>query len=126
MFVEAYASYGPHILRYSMDGELLWEQDYTGAVFPGIDGIWGGDICLASNGGYMIASDYYSYIAQTAWDGNLLWEQPIPGGSNRCGLSVNPTMDGGYIFSGWEGVFGYPEDTQAPELIEYSPPVSNT
>jgi len=123
VFVEAYASYGPHLLRYSMDGELLWEQDYSG-TFPGIDGEWGGDICLASNGGYMIASDYQSRIAQTDWEGNLFWDKLIPGSSERCGLSVNPTMDGGYIFSGWTGVFGPTNPHQGPEFPQtYSPPV---
>ena len=117
-----WAGMGPRILRYSMDGDLLWDQYWPG-TFPIQSGYWGGDMCLASNGGYVFCTGYQSLIAQTDWEGNLIWHVPIPGGSEREGLSVNPTMDGGYIFSGWEGVFGYPEDTHAPELIEYSPPV---
>lgn len=122
LFIDGGQANRPILLRYNMNGDLLWEQSY-GTTFP-LPQEWGGDICLASNGGYIIASGYYSRIAQTDWSGNLLWDQLIPGNSSRCGLSVNPTMDGGYIFSGWQGVFGYPMDSHAPELIEsYAPPV---
>jgi len=47
----------------------------------------------------------------------VIWQQPIPCYLLSCGLSLNPTKDGGYIFSGWEGL------SQPPlYLDEHSPP----
>jgi hypothetical protein len=37
------------------------------------------------------------------------WFSQIDGGGIRIGLSLSPTMDEGYIFSGWEGVWESPE-----------------
>jgi hypothetical protein len=102
------------MLRYSMNGDLLWFRDYTGQLPAGM--AYGGDMCLSGLFGYMIASSTSSQIAQTDWLGYLVWHRAIPGSNQRCGLSLNPTMDGGYIFSGWTGYEG-------PRLLEeYSPP----
>jgi len=116
VYVEGISYYGPHMLRYDMDGNLLWAQDYSG-ILP-INMHMGGDMCFSSNTGYMIATSTLAHIVRTDWLGYVIWQQPIPCSLMGCGLSLNPTMDGGYIFCGWEGLYQPPL-----YLDEHSAPV---
>jgi hypothetical protein len=107
VYVDGGQANRPILLRYSMEGALLWERSYAGA-FP-LPQAWGGDMCLASSFGYMIASSFWSHIGQTDELGYLLWHKEIPGSLRRDGLSLSPTMDGGCIFCGWEGLEDPPD-----------------
>jgi len=97
VYVDGGQANRPILLRYDMDGNLIWERTF-GTTFP-LPMDWGGDICMSSNSGYMIVSSSFSHIARTDWLGYVIWQQPIPYYLLCCGLSLNPTMDGGYIFS---------------------------
>jgi hypothetical protein len=104
--VYVYGSGGhPWLLRYSMDGDLLWQQDYSFDPSPD----YGGSMCIAPDGGYALATAYYSSLVHTDWSGQEEWREEITGASGRLGLSLDPTMDGGYIFSGWGGYWGSPD-----------------
>ena len=96
----------PWLVRYSMDGDFLWEQDYTTG---GSSSEFGGTMCLASDLGYAIATAGESELIHTDWSGQEEWREEITGASGRLGLSLDPTMDGGYIFSGWGGYWGPPD-----------------
>jgi hypothetical protein len=94
------SDYGGHpwLLRYSMGGDLEWVVDYS--AFSLLSYI-GGSMCLAPDGGYALATAMYSSLVHTDWSGQEEWREEITGSSRRLGLSLDPTMDGGYIFSGW-------------------------
>ncbi len=100
----------PHLLRYSMDGDLLWERSY-----PGLGGGEGfpGSMCLSSGDGYTFAmsSTWDNTISGTDWEGDILWQEEIVHNSANSALSLERTMDGGYIFSGYEGHFSWPGDS---------------
>jgi hypothetical protein len=100
------AGNGPWIVRYDMNGNLQWVADYSGEV-PAGD--FGGSMCLASDYGYAMATGDESWLIHTFWSGQEEWREQIQGTSGRLGLSLDPTMDGGYIFSGWGGYWGPPE-----------------
>jgi len=104
VYVDGTPSYGCHMLRYDMDGNLLWVWNYYG-ILPW-NMYWAGDMCFSSNTGYMIATG--ANIARTDWLGNVIWQKTIPYSLSSCALSLNPTMDGGYIFCGWEGLYQTP------------------
>ena len=99
MFVDGSYGYGPLLIRYDLDGNLEWVSDFTGEYESSTD--WGGSMCMTpGGGGYTFVSEYYSWIVGTDWSGEEQWSQEIFGDMGRVGLSINPTMDGGYIFSG--------------------------
>jgi hypothetical protein len=99
MYVDGSYGYGPLLIRYDLDGNLEWVSDFTGEYESSTD--WGGSMCLTpGGGGYTFASEYYSWIVGADWSGEEQWSQEIYGDMGRIGLSINPTMDGGYIFSG--------------------------
>jgi hypothetical protein len=101
------SDYGGHpwLLRYSMGGDLEWVVDYS--AFSLLSYI-GGSMCLAPDGGYALATAMYSSLVHTDWSGQEEWREEITGSSRRLGLSLDPTMDGGYIFSGWGGYWEGP------------------
>ena len=101
----------PCLLRYSMDGDLLWERSY-----PGVGVVEGfpGSMCLSGDGnGYTFAmsSTWDNTISGTDWEGDILWQEEIVHNSANSALSLERTMDGGYIFSGYEGHFSWPGDS---------------
>lgn len=99
MYVDGGYGYGPLLIRYDLDGNLEWVSDFTGEYESSTD--WGGSMCMTpGGGGYTFVSEYYSWIVGTDWSGEEQWSQEIFGDMGRVGLSINPTMDGGYIFSG--------------------------
>jgi len=116
MFVDGSFGYGPLLIRYDMDGDLEWVSDFTGEFESSTD--WGGSMCLTpGGGGYTFASEYYSWIVGADWSGEEQWSQEVYGASGRIGLSINPTMDGGYIFSGTGGHWSPPQTVD----IHYAP-----
>ena len=95
----------PWLLRYSMDGDFLWAQGYTHHSSSD----FAGSLCTAPDGGYALATAYISDLVHTDLSGQEEWREEITGTSGRLGLSLDPTMDGGYIFSGWGGYWGPPD-----------------
>ena len=87
---------GPHLLRYDMDGNLLWETPISE-----LEGLAAQDMYLASDGGYVITTEGLSAcVVHVDWDGNLIWQANLAGE----GTSIAPTMDGGYIHAGYKEI----------------------
>jgi len=87
---------GPHIVRYDLDGNLLWETP-----IPDMYGYYGRDMCYSPlDGCYTIVTYYGPWIAHTDSLGVCEWIIPGRGASNPRGYSINTTMDQGYIYAG--------------------------
>ena len=87
---------GPHIVRYDLNGNLLWETP-----IPEMYGYYGQDMCYSpSDGGYLILTHYGPWLAHTDSLGVFEWILPGRGASNPRGYSINTTMDQGYIYAG--------------------------
>ena len=88
-------SYGPHLVRYDLDGNLLWETPV-----PELYGYHGQDMCRASDFGYVVLTEHAPWIAHTDSTGSTQWMTNPMGINSKWGYSINPTMDGGYIYAG--------------------------
>ncbi len=70
------------------------------------------DMCLASDGGYIFVTKTSPVISHTDQYGETLWRHEYhldPTISTKATAS-GQTMDGGYVFSGWDGYFEGPWD----------------
>lgn len=90
-----YTSVGPHLARYDMEGNLLWDTPIIELA-----GYGGQDLCIGTNGGYTLLSQYATYITHTDDQGNVLWMEFALGSGWMYGWAISPTMDGGYIYGG--------------------------
>jgi hypothetical protein len=105
MYVDGGSGYGPLLISYDIDGNLEWVSDFTGE-FPG-GGELVGSLCMSSDG-FTFVTGNDSWIVHTDWGGEEEWREEVEGSSGRFGYSVNPTMDGGYIFCGKGSYWGPP------------------
>jgi len=88
---------GTYIVRYDMDGNLLWENQIEDEMI----GKYGWDMCYSSSdNGYTIVTRNGPFIAHTDSLGLFQWIVPGRGASNPLGYSINTTMDQGYIYAG--------------------------
>jgi len=100
---------GTYIVRYDMDGNLLWENQ-----LEELYGEYGWDMCYSSSdGGYTLVTHPQPIIAHTDSIGNVIWQMNPTGIGNADGYSINPTMDGGYIYAGQNKPY-------EPDQYEYS------
>ena len=96
--------YDVYIIRTDADGDTLWTRTY--GRFNGDSGI---SIQPTTDGGYIIAGLYDKIQSFTGdvWvikidaDGDSIWSRTVGGNLGDCGLSVEQTMDGGYIVTGY-------------------------
>ena len=89
---------GPHLVRYDMEGNVLWETnfpDWPGTVTPGAQAM-----CEASDGGLLLLDHYWPVIMHTDYQGNPDWWTCPPGSDQPYGYSVSTTMDGGILYGG--------------------------
>ncbi len=88
---------GPHLVRYDMDGNLLWET-----AIPELAGKHAQDMCEASDGGLLSLTKYAPVmIVHMDYFGNVDWMITPPGiGMPPEGYSISTTMDGGIIYGG--------------------------
>jgi len=110
-------SSGPHLIRYDMDGNLLWETAITE-----LSGKYARDLCEASDGGLLSLTEYAPVIiAHMDYYGNVEWMFTPPGiGMPPKGYSISITMDGGIIYGG-QNTPWYPDQA---EIDEYSGMIS--
>jgi len=100
---------GPHLVRYDMDGNLLWE---TAIDFPTPGTApYAQAMCRASDGGLLVLDNYHPEIAHTDLYGNFEWYFNPPGAGDNYGWSVNTTMDGGILFGG-ENTYSPPGESK--------------
>jgi hypothetical protein len=89
-----YTTGGPHLVRYNMDGDLLWETPINELA-----GEYAEDMCYCPwDGGYGIVTSgtISRSLAHVDGQGNFLWR--VFAGSD--GYSISTTMDGDYIYGG--------------------------
>jgi len=98
---------GPHLLFYDLEGNYL-----RGTNYPELYYKFPADMCSASDGGYTFVTKTHCVIWHTDQYGETLWWHDIyitPNDQHE-GFCIRPTMDGGYVFSGWDGYFEGPWD----------------
>jgi len=67
---------------------------------PDLYGYHGQDMCLASDFGYVLLTEHAPWIAHADSTGSTQWMTNPMGINSKWGYSINPTMDGGYIYAG--------------------------
>lgn len=104
-YSESFGGAGQDVYLVKTDpyGNKVWEK-----TFGGNDSDWAQSVCLASDGGYIIAGGTYSagsggkdiYLLKVSTSGSKVWERTFGGDYWDEANCVLPTTDGGYIITG--------------------------
>jgi hypothetical protein len=87
---------GPHLVRYELNGDLAWE-----APVPSLVGLGASDFCPASDFGYLVLTHGPDpLIVHVDSLGQSQWVTEPTGVDQVYGNSINPTMDGGFVYAG--------------------------
>ena len=93
-------------------GNIVWERTYGSTV-----GDDGRSVQQTLDGGYVVVGWSGAgggpddvYLVKTDSLGNILWEMLYGGSLEDRGFSVQQTLDGGYIVTGWKFSGGMPVD----------------
>jgi hypothetical protein len=98
-----------YLIKTNASGDTLWTR-----IYDGTNEYFGYSVQQTSDGGYIIAGGIYYigpgvddvYLIKTDSTGDTLWTRTYGGTGNDCGLSVQQTLDGGYIIVGYTNSFG--------------------
>jgi len=93
-----------YLIKTNALGDTLWTRAYGGAGSN-----QGHSVQQATDGGYIIAGStnslgagsYDAYLVKTNAQGDTLWTRTYGGASDDIGYSVQQTLDGGYIITGY-------------------------
>ena len=96
--------YQVYLVKTDSNGDSLWTKK-----FGGDNPDQGYSVQQTTDGGYVICGYTYSYgigtksiwLIKTDGNGDSLWTRTYSGGQDNHGWSVQQTIDGGYIISGW-------------------------
>jgi len=98
-----------YLVKTDMNGNTTWTHTYGG-----IDNELANSVKQTDDWGYIIAgytlsygaglSDFY--LVKTDGNGDTIWTRTYGGSFNDYGVSVQQTMDGGYIITGMTTSFG--------------------
>jgi hypothetical protein len=107
---EAYSlgSVQVYLVKTNASGDTLWTRTYGGADYD-----YGYSVQQTSDGGFIVVGEGQSfgnrwkvYLIKTNASGDTLWTRTYGGTSDEGGNSVQQTLDGGYIVTGWAWSFG--------------------
>jgi hypothetical protein len=105
---------GPHLLFYDLDGNYLHGTNYSilQSELPA-------GICIPDGEGFTFVTKSDPEVVHTDPLGEILWLQDIdPPPTLHDGFGIRTTMDDGYLFCGWCGVW------QIPDSLMTSTPIA--
>jgi hypothetical protein len=93
-----------YLVKTDGEGNLQWQSTYGGALRD--EGL---SVVEATDGGYIIAGFTYSfgnlnrsvYLVRVDGSGSLLWQRTYGGPYGSAAISIEPTLDGGYVMAGY-------------------------
>jgi hypothetical protein len=98
-----------YLIKADSIGDTLWTRTYGGS-----DDDRGKEIRITGDGGYIVVGHTESfgagnadvYLVRTDSTGDTLWTRAHGGADEDGGHSVQQTLDGGFIITGYTGSFG--------------------
>jgi len=99
-----------YLIKINASGDTLWTRAYGGAGDE-----WGTALQQTSDGGYVVSGStnlypgnhfYQVYMLKTNANGDSLWSKDYGGAEHEECLSVQQTLDGGYILAGETSSYG--------------------
>lgn len=102
-------SYDIYVTKITVNGEMIWSRSFGGA---GSDNSY--SMIQTSDNNYVIAGSTESfgaggkdvYLIKINSDGDTIWTRTFGGASDDWAKSIQETVDGGYIISGYTHSFG--------------------